>query len=79
MSTPRCATCNLAGFAPATRTSSSALACESTTHRLARRSASRVAARKKGAFVRVCSAGSVKKVASCNVTTVGSRISAGIV
>ena len=45
----------------------------------ARRSEVRVQARKKRALTGECSSGSVKKVASCNVTTVATRLASGIV
>ena len=47
--------------------------------RAARRSAVRVADRKKVPFTAVCISGSVKKVASWMVTTTGSPVRSGIV
>jgi hypothetical protein len=49
------------------------------TTRLARRSAVAVADRKKVPFTELCRSGSVKKVASCTVTTTGRPQRSGIV
>jgi hypothetical protein len=71
--------CSARRSAPATRSSSDAVASLGTTHRAARRSDARVQPRKKRALTEECSTGSVKKVASCSVTTVAARLASGIV
>ena len=57
------------GSARATLASSAAVALLGTTHSAARRSATRDQPRKKRALNAECSAGAVKNVASCSVTT----------
>ena len=67
------------GSAPATRVSSVAVATLGTTHRSARRSEDRVQARKNLALTDECSTASVKKVASCRVTTDAAGLASGAV
>ena len=62
-----------------TRASSFAVAQLGTTHRVARRSAVVVQARKNRAFTDECSTASVKNVASCRVTTEAAVEASGIV
>ncbi len=69
----------MVGSASSTRTSSSRVALLGTMQRAARRSAVRVAERKKVPLTVVCIAGSVKNVASCSVTTTGRPARSGIV
>ena len=65
--------------ASSSRTSSSRVALLGVTTRAARRSAVRVAERKKVPFTALCISGSVKKVASWTVTTTGTPQRSGIV
>ncbi len=62
-----------------TRPSSPAVARLGTTHSRARRRETSVHARKNRAFTGECSTASVKKVASCRVTTEAARLASGIV
>jgi hypothetical protein len=70
---------SLAGFAPATRASSAAVAADGTTHRDALASAVLVQARKKRALMEWWSTASVKKVASCRVTTDAAGLASAVV
>jgi hypothetical protein len=78
-STPCRATSRRPGSAPVSRTTSSRVATDGTTQRAARRTARRVAVRNVAALTGRCTPGSVKKVASCSVTTLAAPGRAGAV
>jgi hypothetical protein len=78
-STPWGATSIVVASASSRRTSSSRVALLGVTTRAARRSAVRVAVRKKVPFTGLCISGELKNVASCTVTTTGSPDRSGIV